>query len=274
MPMLVVTVVVTVDDPGPMAWVGTMLAGAAVCAWLVAGLVWLAAVAKRTSARRSRPRPRRRRPRTGGRPGRGRLILALLALTGVLVPLLLEGWSDWPWSAGNLVLLGLGVVAARLGANGIMADRLVMLLVLVCMAGAGFGVAVVSARLLALGGAGTALTVCLVALAVVLLLGLFALTVTEATARTLAWCRRGGTGRWLVVAAVCAVTLALPAVAGLPWWLGIPGVMLLAASVGMSDVGEAEGGRGHALSLLSGIAGGAYLLLILASGVLSWQRHL
>jgi len=276
MPMLVVAVLGTVGGPGPVARAGTLLAGVIVGGWLVAGIVWLAAVARRASTRLSRPAPRRRRRRsgTGGGPERGRLVLALLGLSATAVPFLLEGWSGWPWVVGNLVLLGFGLAAARLGANGtILTQRLVMFLVVVCLAGAGFAVAVVWGRLFLLGAAGAAFAICLAALAAILLLGLFAVTVTEAAARTLAWCRRGGAGRWLAIAAVCAVTLVLPAVAGLPWWLGPPGVMLLAASVGMLQIGEAEGGDGHVLSMLSGVAGGAYLVLILVSFVESWQRH-
>lgn len=116
------------------------------------------------------------------------------------------------------------------------------------------------------------LALCLGGLVVVLLAGTFAVSVREAATRTLAWCRHGSGRRWLLVAALCAVTLVLPGLAGLPWWLGPPGVMLLAASVGMFQLGLAEGGDGHALSLLSSALAGLYGAWIIATGVMSWQR--
>jgi hypothetical protein len=48
--------------------------------------------------------------------------------------------------------------------------------------------------------------------------------------------------------------------------------MLLAASVGHVQLGAAEGGDGHVLSVLAGVVAGLCGALILASGVLSWER--
>jgi hypothetical protein len=255
----------------PMTQVGVLLAGVVTGCWLAAGIAGMEAVARRASKRGPRARSRRRRSRRpGGVQGRGRMLLWLFGLTVTVMPLLLVGWSGWWWSVLDLALVGVGLGAVWLAERG--SNRLVMLPVMVCLSGAGLLVGEMWWRLLQLDDIGTALAVCLAVLAAVLLLAMFAVSVREAATRTLAWCRQGGDGRWLLVAGVGAVTVLLPVLAGLPLWVGLSGAMLLATDVGMSQLGDAEGGDGHVLSLLSAVVGGLYGILIIMSVAMSWER--
>jgi hypothetical protein len=237
---------------------GALLAGVITCCWLIAGIVAVVALAVRATQRRRGQRP------PGHRPERTRLILGALALTAVTLPLLLGGWSAWSWSVGGLALVGVGLLAPKL-ATVSYAHRLAMLPVLGCLGGVGFAVYTVWQRLLMLGGGGRALAFWVATLTVVLFITLFAICVREAATRTLAWCRRGSGKRWVVPVGLCAVTLVLPVVNGLWWWFGMLGVMLLAITMGMYQLGETEGGEGHVLTLLGSVMGAMYLLWFVVS---------
>jgi hypothetical protein len=265
-----VAVALALVAASPMTQVGVLLAGVITGCWLAAGVAGMAAVARRASKRGPRARSRRRPRRPGGVQGRGLLLLWLFGLTATVMPLLLVGWSGWWWSVLDLALVGVGLGAVWLAERG--GNRLVMLAVVACLAGAGFLMGEMWWRLLQIDDIGTALAVCLAVLVAVLLLAMFAVSVREAAARTLAWCRQGGDGRWLLIAGVGAVTVLLPVLAGLQLWVGLSGAVLLATSIGMFQLGDAEGGDGHVLSLLAAVVAGLYLALLIMSGAMSWQR--